>query len=358
MIFSVLPCILGLPAALLLIRRIPLCSVAEPTIHANFSIIIPARNEEKNLPRLLHSIELSTIRPAEILVVDDGSSDDTAVVARNLGANVLKSTAKPTGLTGKSWACYQGAQNAGGDLLLFLDADTFFLPGGLDRFIATWRRMRDQRLAISVLPYHVMGDCYEQLSLVFNMLMAAGGGGFAAFSPPLLFGQSLLIAKSAYLESGGHAVLPGIVLENLRLANKLRNDGIRLQCLGGKGVLHMRMFPDGIRQMSDSWTKGFIQGASDSAGWVLLFAIVWISALWSTIFLLLIPPADFARTYLAGVYLILVLQMYWIARQLGSYGILTCLFYPLPVAYFCLIFGRAGIRRLLRQKTVWRGREV
>ena len=119
----------------------------------------------------------------------------------------------------------------------------------------------------------------------------------------------------------------------------------------------MRMFPEGLGQMSNSWTKAFIHGAAVSDGLVILSAVVWISALWSTAMLLIVPH-DYGRLGLAIVYLLLSFQLVWLARQLGSYRFLTCLLYPLPLAYYCAVFGRSAARRALHRKTVWRGREV
>jgi 4,4'-diaponeurosporenoate glycosyltransferase len=357
MMIPALMCALGLPAGLLLIRRIPSCPPAEPGAQESVSVIIPARNEERNLPRLLESIERSTARPAEILVVDDGSTDNSAAVARSRGAIVLTSLEKPAGWTGKSWACYQGAQYATGEVLLFLDADTYFLTGGFERLVSCWSREHDRRLVLSVLPYHATNAAYEQLSLFFNILMAAGAGGFSPISAPRLFGQSLLISKEAYFAAGGHAVVRGVVLENLRWASGLRNCGARILCIGGKGTLHMRMFPEGFHQMSESWAKAILQGAADSPRTVLVMAIAWISALWSTL-LLLIMPFSYGRLSLALVYVLFSVQIAWITRRLGSYRVFTCLLYPLPLAYYCVIFGRAATRRALGRKAVWRGRQV
>jgi 4,4'-diaponeurosporenoate glycosyltransferase len=357
MIVPVLLCAAGLAAGFLLIRRVPACPPAQSHDATSLSIVIPARNEEDNLPRLLQSIAVSAVRPAEILVVDDASTDDTAPIARSLGATVITSLPLPEGWTGKAWACHQGAQRAIGDHLLFLDADTFFVDRGLDRLVVRWVRERDPRLVLSMLPYHAMSATYEQLSLFFNVLMAGGAGGFGLVSEPLLFGQSLLMAKETYLAVGGHAAVRGFVLENLNLAHLIRASGARILCLGGRGTLHMRMFPEGLGQMSDSWTKAFIHGAAVSDAFVLASAVVWISALWSTA-LLLIIPRDYGRLGLAVVYMLLSLQLVWLARQLGNYRFLTCLLYPLPLAYYCAVFGRSAARRVLRRKTVWRGREV
>ncbi|MEO8738007.1 MAG: glycosyltransferase [Edaphobacter sp.] len=354
---AALICALGIPTGFLLIRRIPVCPPSQPHQAISLSIVIPARNEGNNIPRLLQSIAKSTEHPPEVLVVDDASTDSTALVARSLGATVVASAPLPSGWTGKTWACHQGALRATGDTLLFLDADTYFIAGGLDRIIAYWQRKRDSRLVLSLLPYHVTNTVYEQLSLFFSVLMAAGAGGFGVVAAPQLFGQSLLITKEIYFVAGGHASVRGFILENLHLAQLLRSSGAHILCLGGRGALHMRMFPEGFRQMSDSWTKAFVYGAAASGGFILASAIVWISALWSTI-LLLIAPHDYGRNSLAIVYILLTLQLAWLGRRLGSYGFFTCLLYPLPLTYYCVIFGRSAIRRMRGRKTAWRGREI
>jgi 4,4'-diaponeurosporenoate glycosyltransferase len=357
MIVPALLCAVGLPAGFLLIRRIPACPRTQPHAAIRLSIVIPARNEEESLPRLLQSIAASAVRVAEIIVVNDASTDNTALIAQSLGATIVTSTPLPAGWTGKAWACHQGAQRATGDALLFLDADTFFVEGGLGRLVASWIRDPSQEVAVSLLPYHAMSDPYEQLSLFFNILMAAGAGGFGLVSEPRVFGQSLLIAKETYFAAGGHAAVRSFVLENLNFAPLIRACGARILCLGGRGTLHMRMFPEGFRQMSDSWTKAFMHGASASGTFVVALAIVWISALWSAA-LLLIAPHNYGRLSLAFVYLLLSLQLVWLTRQIGKYDFLTCLLYPLPLAYYCAIFGRSAARRASHRKTFWRGREV
>ncbi|MGC9197516.1 MAG: glycosyltransferase family 2 protein [Acidobacteriaceae bacterium] len=357
MMVAALSGMLGLCAGLLLIRRVPTCPPAGRRAEESVSIIIPARNEEANLPRLLNSISRAAQRPTEVIVMNDGSTDGTAAVADRLGARVLHAEEKPAGWTGKSWACYRGAQSARGDVLLFLDADTYFLSGGLERLLSCWSREQDEHLVLSVLPYHATEAGYEQLSLFFNVLMAAGAGGFNRVSAPRLFGQSLLISRKLYFEGGGHAAVRGVVLENLRWAKRLRESGARILCLGGEGTLQMRLFPDGIQQMSESWAKAFLQGATDSGITVLGIAIAWICALWSTA-ILIAMPAEGSRVSIVLVYVVLSLQIAWMARQLGSYRLLSCLLYPLPLFYYCLIFGRAAMRRALGRKAVWRGREV
>jgi len=96
------------------------------------SIIIPTLNEEKYLPVLLSSLRNQNLKePYEIIVADAGSKDKTVEMARSYGSKVVKGGLPARGRN-------EGAKNASGDLLLFLDADLFvpqgFLKKSLDEF--------------------------------------------------------------------------------------------------------------------------------------------------------------------------------------------------------------------------------
>ena len=183
-------------AGFLLLSRLRPCaqfSMTRPPPSA--SVIIPARNEEHNLPTLLGSLASQTLKLHEIIVVDDCSTDRTAELARQLGATVIHSQPLPGGWRGKTWACHQGAKAATGDLLLFVDADTWFEPGGLAHALSAYNQG-----AFSVGPYHAVRKPYEELSLFFNLNMVVGT------VPNGLFGQMLLVDRESYQRIGGHGV--------------------------------------------------------------------------------------------------------------------------------------------------------
>jgi len=87
------------------------------------SIIIPARNEEGNLKRLLTSLGDPSLTSCEIIVVDDHSEDQTAQAGREAGVTVIPSAPLPVGWVGKTWACWQGANQA-----------RFWSRGGFQKF--------------------------------------------------------------------------------------------------------------------------------------------------------------------------------------------------------------------------------
>lgn len=98
----------------------------EGVMMVRISVVIPAYNAAHFLRRSLQSVFAQTLKPIEVLVVDDGSTDDTAAVAAQLGATVVS---RPNG--GLSAARNSGIQRAVGDWVALLDADDAWSPGKL-----------------------------------------------------------------------------------------------------------------------------------------------------------------------------------------------------------------------------------
>lgn len=339
-----IPLVLALWAlGFLLLPRLRNCGgVGGRTSADDLSIIIPARNEEHNLPVLLASLAANAVRPREIIVVDDGSSDRTAEIAGKSGAGVLASKPLPDGWRGKTWACHQGAEAATGGLLCFLDADTSFDPGGLARVLASY-----EGGAFSVGPWHAVRKPYENLSMFFNLNMVAGT------VPDGLFGQMLMVERDHYQLVGGHEAVRGKILENFELAAHFRDAGVPVRSVAGYGVFSFRMYPDGLGSLVEGWTKGFASGAGRTPRGVLGIIILWM------IGLMLAPIALAAsgmEPWWLGVYLACVAQVAWLTRQVGGFHWHAALFYPVPLMFFFALFARSAMRS--GKHVTWKGRQI
>lgn len=349
-------CGCGILSGFLLMNSVPLCRRTDhPSARTQYSIIIPARNEEENLPKLLASIAAAS-SSCEVIVVDDNSTDRTPEIAQAFHAQVVRPGEPPHGIKGKAWACARGAAKSSTDLLFFMDADTWFEPNGLESILQTFASLPSST-ALSVLPFAVTQRPYEELSLFFNLLMASGAGGFGIFQPPRLFGQSLILTSELYRAIGGHDSVGQFVLENFHLASRLNEAHGRSVCLGGKGSLHMRMFPNGLMQLSEGWMKAFADGAQSTDSRVLFVSVLWLTSLAATAAILPFSSPSHLQAALT-LYLFAAVQIYFLSRQIGSFRITTCLLFPLPLAFFFITFSRSAIRRATRRPTNWRGRNV
>jgi 4,4'-diaponeurosporenoate glycosyltransferase len=307
------------------------------------SVIIPARNEAHNLPRLLESLAAQSLQPREVIVVDDGSTDDTAELARRHGATVIISQALPDGWRGKTWACHQGAEAASGAMLCFVDADTRFdQPDGLRHLLDTW-----QGGAHSACPWHAVERPWEHLSLFFNVNMVLGT------APDGLFGQLLLIDRESYRKSGGHERVRDKVLENLRFAGHCREAGVPVRSAVGRGIISFRMYPGGLREMIEGWTKGFASGAGQTSGRVLGLIIGWFTGLMLTSISLFASSFDWPWVVL---YFMATLQVGIFARRVGDFRWWLAPLFPVALVFFFSLFARSAKRS--GKPVTWKGREI
>jgi 4,4'-diaponeurosporenoate glycosyltransferase len=332
--------VLWLAGFLLLIRipsrPLPASRTAAPV---SLSIIIPARNEAHNLPALLGSIAAQSLRPLEVLVVDDASTDRTAEIARQLGASVIASQPLPEGWRGKTWACQQGANAACGDLFMFVDADTWFETDGLARILASYNAG-----ALSVGPYHVVRRPYEQLSAFFNLVMVVGT------VPHGLFGQMLLVDRKNYRHVGGHEAVKERILENFHLARRFHDAGIPAHSLRGKGVFAFRMYPHGLAELVEGWTKGFASGAGHTPKPLLLLIVAWLTGM-------MLPVGNLALSVWAGlIYLLFALQIGIMLQRVGAFRWYTALLYPVPLVFYFAVFAWSMLRS--GRRVTWKGRTI
>jgi len=343
--------------------RIPVCRrSATGKDYSRLSVIIPARNEERNLPRLLDSLSVQEPQPFEIIVIDDGSTDATAEVARERGVEVVESKPLPDGWRGKTWACMQGGERASGDVLLFVDADTFFEPGGLGRILDMYL---EKPGVLSVGAYHRVHRVYEELSAYFNIIMTAGTGAFTIFggndSPSGLFGPFLMVDRNVYESVGGHRPARDRILENYHLAKVFREAGVPMRCYGGRGSFSMRMYPDGVGDLVHGWCKAFASGAAEAPRWILLAVIAWITGAMLTLFSagLAVFLRDPAVVFPAVVlYLLYSLQLLAVLKRIGTFRYATAFLFPVPLLFYLGVFAWSTLRMLLGRKVTWKGREI
>lgn len=311
------------------------------------AVVIPARNEAHALPSLLIPL-LDQAKPGdEVVVVDDGSTDATAQVARELGATVVTAPPLPEGWAGKPHACAVGVEETSAPLLVFLDADVAPPADLLDRLAGEVDRTPEA--LVSVQPWHRTIRPYEQLSLVFNLAALMGTSAFTPLgervSSPMAFGPVLACRRSAYQSAGGHRhpAVRHAVAEDLALAEQFGSSSLYV---GAPGDITFRMYPKGLRGLWQGWTKNIATGAAEARWWVTLLAIAWVASLaggWYTS--VWMYGASVGQTLILG-------------RRVGRCGLFTALAVPLLVAFFLVVFLRSTTLTVLRREVTWKGRRL
>jgi 4-hydroxybenzoate polyprenyltransferase len=193
---------------------------------AAVTVVIPARDEADRLPGALTSV-LAQDGVSRILVVDDGSTDGTATIARSMlgeRGEVIAAAPLPPGWAGKSWAAWTGIRHAATELVLVLDADTVLAPGAV-RALATEAARSGADLVSGVTRYAMATQTEGVLMPGFPMLLfgflplgllARTGGRPSALA--FAYGPLMLLRRDAYLETGGHAAIAGSAREDVDLA--------------------------------------------------------------------------------------------------------------------------------------------
>lgn len=326
------------------------------------SIIIPARNEEQRLPPLLASLKAQQDVRHEVIVVDDGSTDATAELARQAGAKTLSVTEPAPGWLGKPHACWVGAHEASGDLFLFLDADTELEPGGLRRIVGTHRKHGG---LVSIQPYHRMRKAYERFSGIFSIVMMGSIRSFTlagdAIPPNGSFGPCMLCSRETYFHTGGHRLVRHEIVDDVALSQELAKQGVRTHNFIGTGAISFRMYPGGLKDLADGWTKNFARGAMSTDLVVLVLMVCWISsASASTEAMLKLPREGITAWAVAGTiaYTAYVLQIWWLLRKMGNFGLGTALSYPVSLVFFVIVFVRSLYRTLVRNSVRWKDRSI
>lgn len=315
------------------------------------SVVIPARDEEQNLHRLLPALLAQCAPGDEIIVVDDHSTDATARAARGHGARVIAAPELPPGWTGKNHALACGYRAARAERILFLDADLTLAPGGLERLRAAFR----EHAVFSVLPFHEVPTAAEQGSLFFNMVMAAGVGAFdvPASRSAGLFGQCLGATRAAYEKAGTHARVRGEILENFFLAGALRDAGVPFASFGGAGAVRMRMYPEGFCALARGWSKAFARGAGKTPPARLGAITAWLGAATAAALAPLSMGGGPALWPALALYALFVAQVRIFSRELGGFRAWAAWLFPLPLlAYHAIFFASL----LPGRRGRWKGR--
>jgi len=240
---------------------------------ASVSVLIPARNEARVIGDTVARLLASSRAIREVLVLDDGSTDGTADLARAAAAGdprlrVIAGAPLPSGWLGKNWACHQLAESAQGAYLLFTDADVSWQPGAIDGLIALRDRLGADLLSVwptqqtaswaerLIIPLITFADwAYLPVLAVHHVTRPI----WAAATLSAAIGQCLFFTRDGYRRCGGHAAVRESIIDDVDLARRAKRLGLRLRLAEADGSITCRMYHN-WREVRDGFAKNILAG--------------------------------------------------------------------------------------------------
>ena len=375
--------LLSIMCCLLIVNLLTFPRLREPSMPIQhfplLSILVPARNEEQSIEACVRSLVAQDYEPLEVLVLNDNSSDATGAMVQRIidelpgsqkgRLRLLQGEPLLPGWVGKNFACYQLAQHAQGDYLLFTDADTLHAPGTARAVIGCMQHYGVKLLTAQ--PEFVLGSLGERLivPLLNFTIMTLLPVALVRLRPePGLAtgnGQLLCFSRSAYMKIGGHESVKDKILEDVLLARAVKRAGERMIFVDALAFVRCRMY----RSFYGVW-EGFSKNLFAFYNYSLSFALI---ALLLNLALFVLPPilALMALLFhlstmlllygttaygLAVVMRVLLTVRFTSSRRRLPSLLALCLLHPLSIVLEGLLLLNAIYRRFRKLGVAWKGR--
>jgi len=337
------------------------------------SILIPAKNEEKNIADCVTPF-LSQLREGdELLVINNGSTDRTEAILRELGAieirtngpsgnpqakfKYLNTPPTPKDWTGKNYALHLGIEHVTGDWLLFTDADTRHEPGSLASALNFAETNKLDLLTL--LPRCLAHGFWEELIQPCAMAYMGLWFPIRKTNDPkskihFANGQYLLLRAGHHRKIGGHNAVKEAFLEDFALMKKTKEMGARALCAFGMEIYGTRMY-DSFDAIWRGWRRIFLHAFDQKPGTILkcVLSVFCFSVLPFIVFS--VTSGHSALSLLIGVPILGIIfataiKAYSIVKARKRYALL----HPLAAIVFTAILFDAFRMALLKHPTHWR----
>lgn len=312
------------------------------------SIIIPARNEERNIGEAIASIRATLGEGIEVIVADDRSSDRTSAEAATNGATVISVDDPPQGWAGKPHACWKGQQRASGRILVFMDADVRLGTNARESLIdAVVHVSQDPTTMVSMQPWHTPVRFSEHFAMLFNVVsvMASRCRGLWVARRPLAFGPLIVCDAAAYRAFGGHGheSVRGSIIEDVALGKLFERGVVKV---GSKNSVTFRMYGTGLRGVFEGFVKNFASAGLSASAIAVIGVVAW--------FVFLCSPLVVG----AVMYPICVVQLFLSSRVVGRFTIVDAVIYPAHLVFFVAVLCVSVWRRFILRTVSWKDRSV
>lgn len=330
----------------------------KPVEEELISVLIPARNEAKNIGNCLSSLINQSYKNLEIIVLNDHSADDTERVvlsyAEDKRVKLINGLDLPQDWLGKNWACSQLSKAARGKILLFIDADVTLKEHAIVNAYSKFLKRKVKMLSlfptqkIKSFGNHLITPLMNWLLLTFlplKKVYSSKNKSFVAAN-----GQFIMIDKNTYTEIGGHESVRSKVVEDMEIARKLKSLNHKIiTCVGGDAVFcnMYNSFEDGVTGFSKNFYKGFN---------VSPFVFVFIFHFFLFLYFV---PALLSLVNFTYIYVVVLIIIGRVAVSITSrQNILMNVFLHLPQMLIMYMIGWKSLLNTLNGNVEWKGRKI
>lgn len=322
------------------------------------SILIPVRDEEENILRLLNSIEKQDYENYEVIVLDDDSSDNTYKLCASFAKihnrfRVIKGRPLPSHWLGKNYACHQLALEATGDYLLFLDADE---KVGNELVNSAVHRMHFRSLALlSLFTNQEMPTFGEKLVvplmhyILLNLLPVRFIYLIKNPSVAAASGQFMMFNTEIYRQHQWHKMAKDKVVEDVEIMKMVKAAAYNGESLLANGMITCRMYKSYAGAIN-----GFGKNFLAAFNYNILSFMMYLLLLIGGPLMVIMTLNSQLILMMTGL---IILTRIMISFSAGQKVVYNVLLHPLQMASLTLI-AFSAIQKYLTKTTEWKGRRI
>lgn len=325
--------------------------------NTEISILIPVRNEEKNIADLIENLQNLKSPNTEIIIYDDLSTDNTCQIIekyinQNPNIKLIKGKELPEGWSGKNFACYNLAKNAHGKYYLFIDADVRLYDDIVPGVVAYLKKHNLGLL--SIFPVQVLETFGEKISvpimnyilLTLLPLILVHKSPFTAHSAAN--GQFMLFDADTYKRINPHEKFKNSHIEDINIARYYKKQNIKIACMTGDKRVQCRMYTS-YQEALNGFAKNIFMFFGNQPVLAFMF---WLLA---TVGYL---PVMFVSNSLLIIYfslLIIIQSLYSILTKQNP--VLNLLLFPLQLVFMLHVMLYSIIKKN-KKDYQWKGRNI
>ena len=339
------------------------------------SVILPVRNEARNIRTCLNSLINQTYKNYEIIVIDGNSTDATRDIVLDIKnksktpIELLSEGMLPSGWIGKSYANHIGAKHAKGEWFLFTDADTVHAESSL--LSGMYYVLKHEVDFLSLISDPVMKTFWEKsvLSVLSHLHTLLFGLNWKRMNDDnskrfAALGQYILIKSGVYKKIGGHEAIRDKIADDYFLAGITKGKKYKIRFLIGTDFVKVRLYTS-LKEMWSGIGKTFFAGCSDNLLNVSVLAFIYFIffitpfvLLASGVLLLIIEVDLYSKLmFINGVIQVSTLMisqaLFNKFTKLKSIYVVTL---PFGLIIILGIIINAILRRILNKGSAWKGR--